>query len=69
MDSPSSWTIGWSATVFGLVKKKKARVMWKKQSEVRMVFADMSAMVAVLGLGLFGWLSLCRGQAEDIECV
>jgi hypothetical protein len=33
--------------VLGLVKKKKARVMWKRESEVMIVLADMSAMIAV----------------------
>jgi hypothetical protein len=51
-----------------LVRKKKARVMWKKQSEVRMVFADMSAMVAVVGC-CSGGCWLCRGQVVVIECV
>lgn len=30
--------------VFGFVRKKKARVMWKSDKDVRIVFAEMSAM-------------------------
>lgn len=32
--------------MIGLEKKKKARVMWKSDNEVRMVFAEISAMVS-----------------------
>jgi hypothetical protein len=31
--------------VFGFVRKKKARVMWKSDREVIMVAAEMSAML------------------------
>jgi hypothetical protein len=57
IDSPSRDTTAWSATVPGLVRKKKPRVMWKRQSEVRIVRADMSAMVSV------GWCSCGRSRA------
>lgn len=50
IDSPKIHTIAWSAMVLGFVKKKKARVTWKRQREVRIVLADMSAMSAVHGL-------------------
>jgi hypothetical protein len=46
MASPRTHTRAWSAMDMGFVKKKKARVMWKREMEVKMVFADMSAMVA-----------------------
>lgn len=49
IDSPSKKTTAWSATVAGLVRKKKPRVMWKRQREVRMVRAEMSAMVGSCG--------------------
>ncbi len=48
MDSPSRNTTAWSATVPGLVRKKKPRVMWKRQREVRIVLAEMSGMVVVV---------------------
>lgn len=44
-DWPRIQTSAWSATVIGLVRKKKPRVMWKSEREVRIVVADMSAMV------------------------
>lgn len=31
--------------VIGFEKRKKARVMWKSDNEVRMVFAEISAMM------------------------
>lgn len=37
--------MAWSAIVLGLVRKKKARVRWKRQMEVMMVLAEMSAMM------------------------
>jgi len=46
MASPRTKTSAWSAIVAGLVRKKKASVMWKKESDVRIVLADMSAMMA-----------------------
>ena len=52
MASPMTKTSAWSAIVAGLVRKKKARVMWKKESEVRIVFADMSAMMAANSLSI-----------------
>lgn len=45
MASPISQTTPWSAMVAGLVTKKKARVMWKRQMEVKIVLADKSPMV------------------------
>jgi hypothetical protein len=39
-----TYTIAWSATVPGFVRKKKPSVMWKRHSEVRIVFAEMRAM-------------------------
>jgi len=48
MASPRRKTTAWSAIVLGLVRKKKPRVMWKRQREVRMVRDDMSAIFAVL---------------------
>ena len=43
--SPIINTRVWSAIVFGFVRKKKARVMWKSDREVIMVAAEMSAML------------------------
>lgn len=60
MDSPRRKTRAWSDTVMGLVRKKKARVMWKSEREVRMVLADMSAMVGAGG-------SVAREKVEDGE--
>lgn len=45
MASPRTKTSAWSAIVAGLVRKKKARVMWKKESEVRIVLVDIRAML------------------------
>jgi len=45
-----------------LVRKKKPRVMWKRQREVRIVLAEMSAMVVVLLSSLLGRVS-CVGAA------
>lgn len=45
IDSPRINTSAWSATVMGLVRKKKPSMTWKRQREVRIVLADMSAMV------------------------
>jgi hypothetical protein len=42
--SPIINTRVWSAIVFGFVRKKKARVMWKSDSEVIIVAAEMSAI-------------------------
>lgn len=39
-------TRAWSAMVPGFVRKKKPRVMWKRETEVMIVLAEMSAMVA-----------------------
>lgn len=65
--SPSMNTSAWSATVPGLVRKKKPRVMWKSDREVRIVFAEMSAMAgrraALLGVAEEAW-SAC-GSAGD----
>lgn len=47
IDSPSTYTIAWSAMVAGFVRKKYARVTWKREREVMIVFADMIAMVTV----------------------
>lgn len=62
MDSPRAQTRAWSAMVMGLVRKKKPSVMWKSESEVMIVFADMRAMLSLsLGqpAGLFiGWCSI-----------
>lgn len=44
MDSPRAQTRAWSAMVMGFVRKKKPRVMWKSESEVMIVFADMRAI-------------------------
>lgn len=46
MDWPRIQTKAWSATVMGFVRKKKPRVMWKSEREVRIVVADISAMFA-----------------------
>jgi hypothetical protein len=35
----------WSAIVPGLVRKKKARVMWKREREVIIVAAEMSPIL------------------------
>jgi hypothetical protein len=40
----------WSAIWCGFVRKKKARVMWKREREVIIVAADMSAIFSVLVL-------------------
>lgn len=45
IDSPIIQTSAWSATVIGFVRKKKASVMWKSEREVRIVFAEMRAMM------------------------
>ena len=37
--------MAWSAIVAGFVRKKKPRVMWKREMEVMIVRAEMSAMV------------------------
>ena len=34
--------------VFGEVRKKKARVMWKREIEVRIVLAEMSAIFSIV---------------------
>lgn len=44
MASPMIYTKVWSAIVFGEERKKKASVMWKRETEVRMVFAEMMAI-------------------------
>jgi hypothetical protein len=46
-----TYTSAWSAIVEGLVRKKKASVMWKRETDVMIVFAEMSAIVAVGCLG------------------
>jgi len=38
------YTTAWSAIVPGFVKKKKPRVMWKRETEVMIVFPDINAM-------------------------
>jgi hypothetical protein len=43
--SPIINTRVWSAMVPGLVRKKKARVMWKSEREVMIVAAEMSAIL------------------------
>lgn len=47
MDSPRMNTRAWSAMVAGFVRKKKASVTWKREREVMIVFAEMSAIFAV----------------------
>lgn len=47
MASPMTYTSAWSAMVAGFVRKKNPSVMWKREREVRIVLADMRAMVAV----------------------
>ena len=59
---PRTCTRIWSLMVLGLVRKKKPRVMWKRQREVRIVLAEMSAMVVVLLSCLLGRVS-CVGAA------
>jgi hypothetical protein len=60
--SPIMKTSVWSATVDGDVRKKKAKVMWKREMELMMVAPDMRPMVAVEELptmerkGLFPFL-------------
>jgi hypothetical protein len=44
--------------VAGLVRKKKARVMWKKEREVRIVLADIRAMVAG-----------CAAKTQEAKCI
>lgn len=63
MDSPRAQTRAWSAMVMGLVRKKKPRVMWKSESEVMIVFADMRAMLAF-------WLpgDSCVEKWGEAEC-
>lgn len=66
MASPSTYTTAWSATVPGLVRKKKPKVIWKKEMEVMIVFADMSAiLVAFLEPGL-PWK--CLGNKVGLWC-
>lgn len=48
MDSPNTHTTAWSATVAGFETKKKPMVIWKRQSDVIMVFAGISAMGALV---------------------
>ena len=43
--SPIMNTNVWSAIAPGEVRKKKARVMWNRESEVMIVAADMSAIL------------------------
>ena len=66
IDSPSRDTTAWSATVPGLVRKKKPRVMWKRQSEVRIVRPDMSAMASVRLVSL---REVKRGSSSAGGCV
>ncbi len=47
MASPRTNTSVCSETVRGEVRKKKARVMWKRETERMMVLPLMSAMVTV----------------------
>lgn len=57
MDEPRTHTRAWSAMVAGLVRKKKARVMWKREMEVMIVVPEMRAMMGcglVLGLNVRG---------------
>ena len=44
MLSPMTKTMACSSMVRGLVRKKKARVRWKREMEVMMVLAAMSGM-------------------------
>lgn len=60
MASPRTHTRAWSAMDSGFVKKKKASVMWKREMEVKMVFADMSAMIA--SSAVFSDCSSAAGQ-------
>lgn len=60
----------WSARVAGLVRKKKPRVRWKRQIEVMIVLADMSAMVAVVGGCLpEGWWKVRGGARGSLGVV
>ena len=45
MLSPNRYTTAWSDTAAGLVRKKKASVRWKREREVMIVRADMSAIL------------------------
>jgi len=67
MASPRRKTTAWSAMVLGLVRKKKPRVMWKRQREVRMVREDMSAIFAVIVVVL-GFRRLRSGGLRYIMC-
>lgn len=62
MLSPMTKTMACSSMVRGLVRKKKARVRWKRETEVMMVLAAMSGMAGrfclCLCLYLFFSLSL-----------
>ena len=62
--SPTTKTRAWSAIVAGLVTKKKARVMWKKARDVRIVLTDMRAML-VVGGGLESESLPLRGLFEN----
>lgn len=50
IDSPRIQTRAWSAMVLGLVRKKKPKVRWKREREVMMVLAEMSAIMTI-GVG------------------
>lgn len=47
MASPMMKTRVWSAIVWGEVRKKKARVRWKRERDVMIVLPEMSAIRAV----------------------
>jgi hypothetical protein len=46
---PITKTRVWSAIVAGEVRKKKARVMWKRESEVMIVEEEITAMMLSMG--------------------
>jgi hypothetical protein len=45
--SPRMYTSAWSAMVAGFVIKKKPKVIWKREMEVRIVRADIRAIVGM----------------------
>jgi hypothetical protein len=65
MASPMMYTRAWSATVAGFVMKKKPSVMWKRETDVMMVRAEMSAMVTAIrySFGVFDVFQLVLSQA------
>ena len=52
--SPIMKTSVWSAMEDGFVRKKKARVMWKREMELMMVAPEMRPIAAVEGLEMMG---------------